>query len=262
MDADCKAIREHILRISQRSGHGHIPTSFSVVEALVAVYGVMRHDPRRPQWEERDLFVLSKGHASLGFYCVLAHLGYFPIEAVNAFGAFGSSFGCHPDRKKVPGVEVSTGSLGHGIAVAAGMALALKLKRSARRVFTLIGDGEANEGTVWEALSAAAHLKLSGLTVLYDDNGSQIRCQPIPNAAERLRAFGCVVHEVDGHDVGQIRAALAPVAGGVAPVAVVCKAIKGFGCRTFRSDMFAWHRRSPNPAELAQLLEELNENSI
>ena len=151
MDEISKEIRENILRVSNSSGHGHIPTCFSVVEMLRAVYETMRHNPGKPDWAERDIFILSKGHAALGLYCTLAHYGYFPVSDAFSLGAFESRFGCHADRFKVPGVELSTGSLGHGIGVAAGMALAFKLLRNSRRVFVLIGDGESNEGTVWEA---------------------------------------------------------------------------------------------------------------
>ena len=121
MTPACKEIRRNILRASRASGHGHIPTTFSVIEMLCAVYETMKHDPARPDWPERDLFVLSKGHAALGFYAVLAHYGFFKLEELKTYGAFQSRLGCHPDRFKVPGVELSTGSLGHGIAVAVGM---------------------------------------------------------------------------------------------------------------------------------------------
>jgi transketolase len=152
-------VRELILRSSMASGHGHIPTCFSVVEMLLAVYATMRHNPNNPQWSERDFFVLSKGHAALGHYAVLAEQGYFDPDELKSFGAAHSRFGCHADRFKVPGIEVSCGSLGHGIGVATGMALALKLRQSPRRVFTLIGDGEANEGSVWEAIMVATALR-------------------------------------------------------------------------------------------------------
>jgi transketolase len=136
-------IRRRILRASHASGHGHIPTSFSVVELLLAAYETMRHDPARPDWEERDILVLSKGHAALGYYGVLSHLGYLPEAELATLGRSGSRLGCHPDRR-VPGVEVSTGSLGHGLAVAAGIALALRLKGSPRRVLAVVGDGEVD----------------------------------------------------------------------------------------------------------------------
>ena len=256
MTPACRDIRRSILCASKASGHGHIPTSFSVVEMLYAVYATMRHDPRRPDWPERDLFVLSKGHAALGLYAVLAHHGYFDVAELDTFGAFRSRLGCHPDRFKVPGAEVSTGSLGHGIGLAAGMALATQLRGSSRRVFTLVGDGEANEGTVWEALMVASHRRLAALTVLFDDNGSQVRSLQIPNLAERVAAFGCDVVEVDGHDVDALRAALATPAPTVR--AVVAHTTKGWGCPTLADNMLEWHRKSPDDAQLARFLEELD----
>jgi transketolase len=255
MNTACRNVRRLILEASAQSGHGHIPTSFSIVEMLYAAYTVMRHDSARPDWDERDIFVLSKGHGALAYYAVLAQAGYFPVEELQTFGAFGSRLGCHPDRHKVPGVEVSTGSLGHGIAVAAGMALALKMKGSSRRVITLIGDGEANEGSVWEALMVAAHQRLDNLTVLLDYNRSQSRSLPIPNPAERFRAFGCNTHEVDGHDVEALQAALRSPSATVR--AIVAQTIKGHGCVTLCEHMFEWHRRSPKPEELSLLLNEL-----
>ena len=253
-------IRRKILRASRDSGHDHIPTSFSIVEMLSAVYETMRHDPARPKWEERDLFVLSKGHASLGFYCALAQYGYLKDEELRTFGAFESRLGCHPDRHKVPGVEVSTGSLGHGISVAVGMALAFRLQGSERKVYTLIGDGESNEGTVWESLMVATHLKLANLTVLYDNNQSQVRSLPIPNPGQRLAAFGCEVHEVAGHDVAAIKAALAAPAANTK--AVVADTVKGFPCRLLSDNIFEWHRKSPNPEQFDQLMKELDAQAV
>lgn len=256
----CRKIRADILAISHHSGHGHIPTCFSVVEALHAVYQVMRHDPKNPQWDQRDLFVLSKGHAALGYYAVLAAHGYFDIKDVYGFGSFDQTFGCHADRLKVPGVEVSTGSLGHGIGVAAGMALALKIAGSDRRVFTLVGDGESNEGTVWEAIMVAVDQGLDNLTVIYDHNKSQRRCLQIPNPAERFESFGCAVTVADGHDLAALTAALSTRPG--KPHVVVADATKGYGCKTLVDEVFAWHRRSPDDATLAQLMEELNAGSV
>lgn len=259
MNPACAQIRRDILRCSQASGHGHVPTSFSIIEMLYAVYGTMRHDPVRPDAQDRDLFVLSKGHASLGFYGVLAHFGYFDISEVKTFGAFNSKYGCHPDRLKVPGIELSTGSLGHGIGVAVGMALGFKLARSGRRVYTLIGDGEANEGSVWEALMVGVNLGLTNLTVLLDFNRSQVRSLQIPNPAERFRAFGCDTREVDGHDVEAIRAALRDKPSGVR--AIVCRTTKGYGCELLEQNIFEWHRKSPDPAQLEQLLGQLDARS-
>lgn len=260
MNPAAKSIREQILRVAHKSGHGHIPTCFSIVEMLIAAYETMRHDPANPGWEKRDIFILSKGHAALAHYCTLAHLGYFPIERVYALGAYQSEFGCHEDRLKVPGVEASTGSLGHGIGLAVGMALAFRIAKCDRRVYVLVGDGESNEGTVWEAVMVATHLGLANLTILYDDNKSQIRCLPISNPAQRFAAFGCDTVEAKGHDVQALKAALQGERSGVR--VVVGHTVKGFGCRTLVDNMFAWHRRAPTREELEALLEELDEASV
>jgi transketolase len=216
----------------------------------------MKHDPRNPKWDERDVFLLSKGHAALGFYAVLAEEGYIPVEELKTFGAFMSRLGCHPDRHKVPGVEVSTGSLGHGLPLAVGMALAFRLRNSPRRAYTLVGDGESNEGSVWEAIMVAGNLNLSNLTILYDSNCSQIRSLHIPNPTERLAAFGCDTIEVDGHDLAAIKAALARPSD--RPKAVVGHTVKGHGCPTLVDNVFEWHRKSPNKEQLQQLMEELD----
>ncbi len=258
----CRAVRQDILKIAKASGHGHIPSCFSVVEILCAVYGTIRHDPKRPGWDQRDIFILSKGHASLAHYCTLAHLGYFDVARVASFGSFGTDFGCHADRLKVPGIEVSTGSLGHGIGVAVGMALAFKIKRSERRVAVAIGDGEANEGSVWEALMVAKNLKLDNLIVIYDNNMSHGRGLQITNPAEKLVAFGCRVDEVDGHNVTALKAVLVKAPAEGRPRAVVAQTKKGYGCRTMVCDHYAWHRRCPTDEEFTRLMEELDEEAV
>jgi len=260
MTPACREIRHNILNASRVSGHGHIPTSFSIIEMICAVYDTMRHDPKNPHWPERDIFILSKGHGALGFYAALAHYGYIPADELKTFGAFQSRLGCHPDRFKVPGAELSTGSLGHGIAVAVGMALAFRLQNSPRRVFTVIGDGESNEGTVWEAVAVATHLKLTNLTVMLDHNRSQIRSLPIPNPAERFAAFGCDTISVDGHDLEALKGTLTkPVTN---TRAVIANTIKGHGCPTLANNVFEWHRKSPNPEQLVQLMGELNAETV
>lgn len=250
-----RQIRRSMLLASRASGHGHLPTSFSIVELLCAVYETMRHDPKNPSWPERDIFILSKGHGALGFYAVLAHYGYFQVDELKTFGAYESRLGCHPDRFKAPGAEASTGSLGHGIALAAGMALAFKMANSPRRAFTIVGDGESNEGSVWEALMVASHQRLNNLAVLFDYNQSQVRSLPIPNLAERVASFGFDTVEVDGHDLQALKVALAKPAAG--PKAVVAHTIKGRGCPMLTANMFEWHRKSPNPEQLEQLMKEL-----
>jgi transketolase len=255
MHPACREIRKNVLLASRASGHGHIPTSFSVIELLEGVYETMRHNPLNPRWEQRDVFLLSKGHGALGYYAVLAHHGYFPAEELKTFGAFRSRLGCHPDRLKVPGAEVSTGSLGHGIALAVGMALAFRLQNSARRAYTLVGDGESNEGSVWEAVMVAVNLGLSNLTILYDNNRSQVRSLHIPNPVDRFKAFGCHTLEVPGHDLEAIKAALAAPAD--KPKVIVGSTTKGHGCPTLANNVFEWHRKSPKPDELDRLLAEL-----
>lgn len=260
MNPACKEIRKDILRVSKISGHGHIPSCFSVVELLYAIYDSIKHDHKNPLWKERDLFILSKGHAALAHYAILAKFGYFHIDKLNSFGAFASDFGCHADRLKVPGVEVSTGSLGHGIGIAAGMALGFKIEKSQRRVFTLIGDGESNEGSVWEAVMIAVDLKLDNLTIIYDHNMSQIRGLQIYNSGERFKAFGCDAVEIDGHDINVIKQEIAKVGGKVKVIVADTK--KGFGCRTLIDNQYEWHRKSPTDSELDKLIKELDEETI
>lgn len=250
-------IRKTILEASHFSGHGHIPTSFSVVEMLHAVYSVMRHRPEQPDWNERDLFILSKGHAALGHYAVLAEWGYVAREELKTFGSFGARFGCHPDRHKVPGVEASTGSLGHGIGLAVGMALGQKIHEGSRRVYALIGDGESNEGSVWESSMVAVDQKLDNLTLLYDDNRSQTRCLQITQPGRCFAAFGFEVQEVDGHNLDDLQAALKREGPPGQPRVLICRTVKGYGCPTMSNDVFAWHRRAPKADELSLLLQEL-----
>lgn len=256
----CKEIRRDILGIAKESGHGHIPTCFSIVEVLWAIYETIRHDPSNPLWEERDIFILSKGHGSLAHYCVLARLGYFDIKEVYSLGAYQSSFGGHADRLKVPGVEASTGSLGHGIGIAVGIALAFKLKKNSRKVFVVIGDGESNEGSVWEAVMVASNLKLDNLTIIYDNNMSHGRGLQIHNPAERLKSFGCDVMEVNGHDIDSLKEAFSKKGNNVK--AIVANTKKGFGCRTLMENFYEWHRKSPNDAEYELLMKELDAETI
>ena len=260
MNKVCKKIRADILRISHASGHGHIPTCFSVVEIIYAIYTHMRHDPANPDWNRRDIFILSKGHAALAYYCILAEFGYFPVADVYSFGGFQSDFGCHADRFKIAGVEASTGSLGHGIGLAVGMALGIRMKKDNRHVYTVIGDGEANEGTVWEALMVADNLKLDNLTVIYDNNMSHSRGLQIPNPVKKLKAFGCQVLEVNGHDVVAIKDAFSSAQG--RPKAVVANTVKGFGSQLLSNNQYEWHRKSPTDKQLGLLMEELNAASI
>jgi len=256
----CKEIRKDILRISNISGHGHIPTCFSVVEILYALYSTIKHDPKNPSWKERDIFMLSKGHASLAHYCILSEFGYFDKKRLETFGAFMSDFGCHADRLKVPGIEASTGSLGHGIGLAVGMALGLKIKQTNRKVYTLIGDGESNEGSVWEAVMVAVNLKLDNLTIIYDNNMSHSRGLQINNPAAHFKGFGCEVVEVNGHDIETLKNEI--IIKGDTVKVIVANTIKGCGSKTFIENQYEWHRKSPNDKEFVTLMGEICEETI
>jgi transketolase len=220
----------------------------------------MKHDPKNPSLLDRDIFILSKGHASLAHYCVLAEFGYFPQSEVEQFGQFMSRFGCHADRMKVSGIEASTGSLGHGIGLAVGMALAFKIQKSGRKVYTLIGDGESNEGSVWEAIMVATNLKLNNLTIIYDNNMSHSRGLQIHDPIGHFRGFECDVVEVNGHDIDAIAKALPN--GSQTVKVVVAKTEKGRGCKTLMANQYEWHRRSPNETEYNKLMEEVCEETI
>lgn len=260
MIKECRDIRKEILKISKKSGHGHIPSCFSVVEILYAIYDTIRHDPKSPSWKERDIFVLSKGHASLAHYCTLAYFGYFDIEAVYSFGSFMSNFGCHADRLKVPGIEASTGSLGHGIGIAAGIALAFKIQKTNRRVFTLIGDGESNEGTVWEAIMITTSLNLDNLIIIYDNNMSHSRGLQIHNPVNHFKGFDCEVVDIDGHDIEEIKKELVKKSNKVK--VIIANTKKGYNCKTFIDNQYEWHRKSPNDQEFEKLMKEVYEETV
>lgn len=259
MNSDCKQIRKDIIISSHVSGNGHIPTCFSVIEMIYAVYSVMRHDPKNPDWDQRDMFILSKGHAALGLYCVLGHFGYFPSEDLKKFGTFMSTYGCHADRLKITGVEASTGSLGHGIGIAVGMALAFQLENNSRHVYTLIGDGESNEGSVWEAVMVSNNLHLKNLTILLDYNRSQTRSLQLDNFVEKFCAFGCEAMIVDGHNIKELKEALVKPSEGVK--VIIARTTKGYGSRLLSENMFEWHRKAPDDHQLEIILRELEESA-
>ncbi len=185
----------------------HDPSALSILDVVWVLYQrVLRHDPANPRDEARDRFLLSKGHGPIGLYAVLADRGFFPAEELARFLAYDGRLGGHPDRNLVPGIEISTGSLGHGFPMAVGVALALQLKRSDRRVFVLIGDGEANEGSVWETALLAGSLDLPNLTAILIDNGTSTR--PLGDIAAKFSAFGWAAQTIDGRDHAAIETAL------------------------------------------------------
>ena len=258
-----RAIRIHAIRMLTEAGSGHPGGSLSAADILSALYfHVMRHDPKSPSWPDRDRFVLSKGHASPVLYAALAVAGYYPREEIITFRHIDSRLQGHPDMKKLPGVEFTTGSLGQGLSGACGMAIAGKLDGKDYRVFCMIGDGESEEGQIWEAAMAAAHFKLDNLVAITDFNGLQIDgpiCEimtvlPIP---EKWKAFGWNVIEIDGHDYAQILDALSPerkVEG--KPTMIVAHTVKGKGV-SFMENVCDWHGKAPSTEQVEQALAEL-----
>lgn len=256
MASPLRDLREQILRAACVAGEGHIASAFSILDILWVLYhGLLRHDPANPADPARDRFVLSKGHASLGIYGILATRGFFPMEELKTFASSTGRLGGHPDSRKVPGVEASTGSLGHGMPMAAGMALGLKIRESNSRVVCIVGDGECNEGAVWEAALLAAHHKLGNFTCVVDFNHSGDRALMLGDLAAKFRSFGWDVVEIDGHDHAQIEAALKPHGGDV-PRAVIASTIKGKGCKEMENNP-AWHHKAPKADELEAVLAQL-----
>lgn len=245
-------LRARIIEAASISREGHIPSALSILDILWVLYDrVLNVTPLTIHSKSRDRFVLSKGHASLGLYAVLAEKGFFPRYALESFGAFESFLGGHPDTNKVPGVEASTGSLGHGFPIAVGMALGLRIQHSPARVFCIVGDGECNEGTIWEGVALAAHHKLGSLSCIVDYNHSTDRALALGDIGSKFASFGWAVRNVDGHDHAALYQALTWRPG--PPVCIVANTIKGHGCRPMENDP-AWHHRSPTASELPQLL--------
>ena len=258
----CK-VRIGIIDSTHGAKAGHPGGSLSAADMFTYLYfKEMNVDPKNPKWEDRDRFVLSKGHTAPGLYATLAHRGFFPVEDLVTLRHIDSYLQGHPNMNTVPGVDMSTGSLGQGISVAAGMALSMKLQGKSARVYTLLGDGEIQEGQVWEACMLASHYKLDNFVAIVDNNGLQIDgdvakvMSPYP-IDEKLKAFGFHVEVIDGHDFDQIEAALntAKTVKGQ-PSAIIMKTVKGKGV-SYMENMAGWHGKAPNDAEHAQAISEL-----
>lgn len=258
-----KEIRREIIKMLGEAKSGHPGGSLSAADIIAALYyKEMKNDPSRPDWEDRDRFILSKGHAAPVLYSALAIKGYFDIDILKTLRKTGSILQGHPDMRKVPGVEMSTGSLGQGFSAAVGMALSFKLYNKSNRVYALLGDGECQEGIIWEAAMAAAHYDLDNLVAILDNNGLQIdgKCSEVMclgSLANKWHAFGFHVISIDGHNIEEIVNALdeARTVKG-RPTLILAKTIKGKGV-SFMEDKAEWHGSAPNMEQVELALEEL-----
>ena len=263
LKARCTDIRRDIISMLAEAGSGHPGGSLSSVEILESLYGYkLNVDPKNPKMPERDRFVLSKGHCAPVLYATLANHGFFPKEELMRLRKTGAMLQGHPDKNKTPGVDACSGSLGQGVSIAAGMALGFKKQGAPQKVYTLLGDGECDEGMVWESFMAAAHYKLDNLTILIDWNGMQIdgrndEVMSLGDFPGKLRAFGLDLIEVqNGNDIEQIVAALdTPVTPGK-PRCILCHTTKGKGV-SFMENQVSWHGKAPNKEQAAEALKEL-----
>ena len=259
------AIRKHIIDEVYSASSGHPGGSLSCTDILTVLYfHEMRVDVSNPKWPDRDRFVLSKGHCAPALYATLAEKGFFPTEDLNSFRNINSYLQGHPSMKDVPGVDMSTGSLGQGISAAVGMALAGKLDQKDYRVYTILGDGEIEEGQVWEASMAAAHYKLDNLTAFLDHNGLQIDgkitdVMSPESVHEKFKAFGWKVISVNGHDYQQIMEAIEEAKKTKdMPSVIVAETIKGKGV-SYMENQAGWHGSAPNKEQRDQAIAELDE---
>ena len=260
----CKQVRRDIINMTANAGSGHPGGSLSATELMTTLFfRQMRIDPKNPKDPNRDRLVLSKGHSAPCYYAVLAERGFISRDEFTNFRQLHSILQGHPDCKKVPGVDASTGSLGQGCSIAVGMALGAKHQGQDVKVYTLLGDGECQEGQIWEAFMSAAHYKLDNLTVIIDNNGLQIdgrndEVMSLGDLPAKLRAFGFDLHEIDGHDLDAIAAALdAPTAPGK-PKCILAHTVKGKGV-SFMEDQVGWHGKAPNEEQRQQALKELED---
>ncbi|MGN6819334.1 MAG: transketolase [Sphingomonas sp.] len=255
-------LRRHVVRMCNRGGSSHVGSCLSVADIVAVLYGeVLRVDPTEPRWPGRDRFILSKGHAGACVYAALAERGFFPLADLDRHYANGSNLSGHVSHKQVAGVEFSTGSLGHGLGIGAGMAFELRRQGGDQRAFVVLSDGECDEGSNWEAALFAAHHRLGNLCAVIDYNKLQsiapvaetIALEPFAN---KWRAFGWAVERIDGHDHRALKAAFARAAGADRPTCIIADTVKGRGV-SFMENQVLWHYRSPQGEEFAAAMREL-----
>ncbi len=268
LEKKARVLRRYIVRMIGEAGSGHPGGSLSAADIISVLYfDLLNIDPSNPFDPQRDRFVLSKGHGAPVLYAALAERGFFPVENLWTLRKLDSPLQGHPDMTKVPGVEMSTGSLGQGLSAANGMALAARVQDLGYRVYVMIGDGETEEGQIWEAAMTSSHYSLDNLTGFLDHNGLQIDgpvdqvMSPLP-ISEKWRAFGWEVIEVDGHNIEEIwKACQKAYTIKGKPTMIVCKTIKGKGV-SFMEDKVEWHGSAPSKEQVEQALEELEEEVI
>ncbi len=263
LNQTAQQMRRHIVEMIVKAGSGHPGGSLSLADIMTALYfHAMQVDPQRPDWPERDRLVLSKGHAAPALYAALAMRGYFPVDELATLRQLGSRLQGHPDMKKLPGVEMSTGSLGQGLSAANGMALGLKLKGIESNVYVIMGDGEMQEGQIWEAAMSAAHYRLGNVIGFLDYNRLQIDgpvefVKSVDPLGDKWRAFGWHVIEVDGHDIAALVQAIDQAkARTEQPSLLLCRTIKGKGIG-FMENKAEWHGKAPKAAQLAEAIQSL-----
>ncbi|MDQ3620641.1 MAG: transketolase [Actinomycetota bacterium] len=260
-----RRIRRDIVVATTEAGSGHPSSSLSMVELCTVLFfgGVLRYDPANPQDPDRDRFILSKGHAAPGLYSVLAEAGYFPTEDLATLRKIGSPLEGHPNMNRLPGVEASTGSLGQGLSIGVGHALAARLDARDSRVYVIVGDGESGEGQLWEAVMYAGNHGLDNLTCIVDHNGYQqtgavADIQPLDPLTQKYEAFGWAAREIDGHSLDEVTDAFDWVRGVEGrPQAIIARTVKGKGVSLLEADPGNWHGKPIPPEEEAKALEEI-----
>lgn len=263
LDARSRQLRKTIVRMLECSRRGHLGSAFSLVEIMRVLYDdVLRYQPKNPRWPLRDRCLLSKGQGCLALYVILCEKGFFPEAELWKFCQSDGILGGHPEHK-VPGVEASTGSLGHGLSIGIGFALNGRYEKADYRTFVIIGDGESNEGSIWEAALCAGKHKLSNLTVIVDYNkhqsyGSTLEVQDLEPLSDKWRSFGFATTEVDGHDVDELRAVLSGLPfDGNKPNAIICHTVKGKGVHFVENNMEWHHKNRVTDDEIQSLLSAL-----
>jgi len=267
LDRRSRSLRKVIIKTLEASRRGHLAPAFSLVEILRVLYDdVLRYEPQNPQWFDRDRCILSKGHGCLALYAILADKGFFPESELGKFCASDGILGGHPEYGKVPGIEASTGSLGHGLSIGIGFALNARYEKANYRTFVIIGDGESNEGSVWEAALCAGKHKLNNLTVVVDYNkyqsyGSTFEVQDLEPLTDKWKAFGFAVAEVNGHSVEELRSVFSQLPlQADKPNAVICHTVKGKGVNFVENNMSWHHKGKVTDKEIQSLLAALEEN--